>query len=81
MNSWKSVLSFITVKGNKMKQYEVTTKDNAHMFIHDVAQLTSFINVFKSEFICVNLKTGCIFKFDVGGKYNYVGRVRAKHNH
>lgn len=77
MNSWKSVLSFITVKGNKMMQYEVTTKDNDHMFIHDVAQLTSFIDVFKSEFICVNLKTGYIFKFGVDRKYNYVGRIRA----
>jgi len=60
-----------------MKQYEVVTKDNTHMYFCDVTHLKLFLKLFKAEFICVNLKTGYIFKFDVGGKYNYVGRIRA----
>lgn len=64
-----------------MRHYEVITKDNSKRLIHDVAQLTSFINVTKTEFICINLKTGYIFKFNADGKYNYVGRIHTKHNH
>lgn len=77
MNSWKSVLSFITVKGNKMKQYEVITKLNTHISFNNVSDLISFIKRFKADYICVNLKTGYIFKFGVDRKYNYVGRIRA----
>lgn len=66
-----------TQESMSMAKYEIITKNNTHMYFRSVAEMFKYINTHSVPFMCINLKTGYIFKFDVGGKYNYVGRICA----